>query len=91
MICVEEELNKIYKLESPVCTLKLLGALYAGSIITGSICHCILVWLSVNTLFVLPLLYKMQKEKLDKIYSSATSIVTKTFNQIESKIPRYRN
>ena len=91
MICVEEKLNKIYKLESPTTTLKIMAGLYAGSIVTGSICHFILVWISVNVLFVLPLLYKLQKEKVDQIYTQVSSIISKTLSQVESKIPRYRD
>jgi hypothetical protein len=91
MICTEDQLNKIYKLESPVTTLKVLIGLYAGSIVTGTICHFILVWISVNLLFALPLVYKLQKDKIDQIYSQVTSLITKTLSQVESKIPRYRD
>lgn len=91
MIYIEDKLNKVYKLECPSTTLKLVAGLYAGSIVTGTICHFILVWISVNVLFALPLLYKLQKNRIDQIYGQVTSIISKTLSQVESKIPRYRD
>lgn len=88
-ICLIERIQKIERLENPISIAKDFGILYVASVITGNMCTCMLMWISVNLLFLIPLAYKTQQQKLDDLSKTVKSLICSNFEKIESKIPRY--
>ena len=89
MICLEDELQKIYKIEDSYKTFKVLGAVYLLSIITSNICNSILIWVALNLLFLIPLILKFKEKEINEVYSKVSKMVLENLAKLEKLVPRY--
>lgn len=89
MIKFEDKLNKIVRLENPVCTIQTIIALYVGSSFFNCICNSFLGVVGYNVLFLFPLAYKLKKTQIDELYKLVKTQALNILQIVESKIPRY--
>lgn len=90
MICVEDAFQRVYRLEDPCFSVKVCASLYFGITLFSSVCTCLITWLFINSLFLIPLIYKLQKEKIDDLTSTLKHIVCENLKKLEAMIPRYK-
>ena len=62
VIWVETKLHRVYRLENPISTIKLLASVYLISVLTENICSCLLIWVSINLLFLSVLVFSKYHE-----------------------------
>lgn len=90
MICLEDAMQRVYRLEDPYFSVKVCASLYFGISLFSSVCTCLITFVSVNSLFLIPLIYKLQKEKIDETSSTLKKLVFNNVNKLEAMIPRYK-
>eukprot|EP00340_Litonotus_pictus_P003053 CAMPEP_0170516544 /NCGR_PEP_ID=MMETSP0209-20121228/2728_1 /TAXON_ID=665100 ORGANISM="Litonotus pictus, Strain P1" /NCGR_SAMPLE_ID=MMETSP0209 /ASSEMBLY_ACC=CAM_ASM_000301 /LENGTH=159 /DNA_ID=CAMNT_0010801461 /DNA_START=144 /DNA_END=623 /DNA_ORIENTATION=- len=89
LICLEEELHKLYKLEDTFKTVKTLALVYFAASLVDSVCLCMLLFIGNNILFLSSLAYKLKKQEIEELSSKVKALVCENLTKIESKIPRY--
>ena len=65
------------------------GLFYGLTIIAGFFSTAFVMMVSLNALFLHRPIYKMQKEKIDKIMGTVCDMYTKHSKMIVDKIPKY--
>jgi hypothetical protein len=87
------DLDKNYKraisLKDPSYTVKVIVGIYVVHFLTSTFCPCLLLWISVNLAFLIPLAYKHKKAEIDKVVSQVKEILCQQIKLITSKIPKY--
>lgn len=89
MIKVETKICKMCTLEDKCLVVSTLGGLYVASCIFNTMCNCFVFFVGINALFLVPLVYKFQKAKIDETCQLVGELGYNLFKTVESRIPRY--
>ena len=75
--------------ENSVYTMKYFAGLYFLTIVTSCSCQCFLIWSVVNFIFLWPLAYKSQSDRINDLFIKVKENASMVVNKVDKLIPKY--